>query len=60
MVALTRGNENTFTRTLLVLAFLGIMAGKLVASEYPKLILSGDHPDPSIVRDGEDYYMIQS
>lgn len=30
------------------------------AQEYPKLILAGDYPDPSIVRDGEDYYMTHS
>lgn len=30
------------------------------AQGYPKLILSGDYPDPSIMRDGEDYYMTHS
>lgn len=30
------------------------------AQEYPKAILSGDYPDPTIVRDGEDYYMTHS
>lgn len=30
------------------------------AQEYPKLILPGDYPDPSILRDGEDYYMTHS
>lgn len=30
------------------------------AQEYPKAILSGDYPDPTIVRDGKDYYMTHS
>lgn len=30
------------------------------AQAYPKLILGGDYPDPSIMRDGEDYYMTHS
>ena len=32
----------------------------LSAQEYPKLILPGDYPDPSIMRDGDDYYMTHS
>lgn len=32
----------------------------LPAQEYPKVILSGDYPDPTIVRDGADYYMTHS
>lgn len=36
------------------------MPANSVASEYPKLILPGDYPDPTIVRDGEDYYMTHS
>lgn len=30
------------------------------AQEYPKAILSGDYPDPTILRDGKDYYMTHS
>ncbi|HAR38421.1 MAG TPA: glycosyl hydrolase family 43, partial [Porphyromonadaceae bacterium] len=30
------------------------------AQEYPKTILPGDYPDPTIVRDGADYYMTHS
>ena len=26
-------------------------------AQFPVAILAGDYPDPSIVRDGEDYYM---
>ncbi len=36
------------------------MAGHLFAQEYPKVILRGDYPDPSIMREGEDYYMTHS
>lgn len=32
----------------------------LSAQEYPKVILRGDYPDPSVVRDGADYYMTHS
>jgi len=32
----------------------------IAAFDYPKVILRGDYPDPSIVRDGEDYYMTHS
>jgi len=34
--------------------------GTLSAIEYPHVILRGDYPDPSIVREGEDYYMTHS
>jgi xylan 1,4-beta-xylosidase len=29
-------------------------------SSYTNPIFAGDHPDPSILRDGEDYYMVHS
>ncbi|MFC0772134.1 family 43 glycosylhydrolase [Terrimonas alba] len=41
--------------SLLVLASLFSQA-----QEFPKAILQGDYPDPSIIRDGEDYYMTHS
>lgn len=37
-----------------------LFVGCLLAQEYPKVIFRGDYPDPSIVRDGEDYYMTHS
>lgn len=38
-----------------------LLVGQNVFSqEYPKVILRGDYPDPSIIRDGEDYYMTHS
>jgi beta-xylosidase len=45
---------------LAVIGLLGFMARNSGASEYPKLILPGDYPDPTVVRDGEDYYMTHS
>lgn len=30
------------------------------SQEYPKALLLGDYPDPTILRDGEDYYMTHS
>ncbi len=32
----------------------------LYADEYPKVILQGDYPDPTIIRDGSDFYMTHS
>jgi Beta-xylosidase len=40
--------------------FLFIISFAIRAGEYPKVILRGDYPDPSILRDGEDYYMTHS
>lgn len=33
---------------------------QIKAQEYPKVILPGDYPDPTILRDGKDYYMTHS
>ena len=30
------------------------------AKDFPKVILAGDYPDPTILRDGKDYYMTHS
>ncbi|MCX2678664.1 family 43 glycosylhydrolase [Galbibacter sp. EGI 63066] len=35
-------------------------AGKVRDSSYTNPILAGDYPDPSIFRDGDDYYMTHS
>lgn len=50
-----------FKRTLsaLMILFCFFMQN-LAALDYPKVIFRGDYPDPSIVRDGEDYYMTHS
>jgi len=50
---------NKFLKQLLISAFLmlNLMGISTLAQDYPKAILSGDYPDPSIIRDGSDYYM---
>ena len=30
------------------------------AQQFPKAIMPGDYPDPTILRDGKDYYMTHS
>lgn len=43
------------------LLFLFMLTGwVLYSQEYPKVIIKGDYADPSIVRDGNDYYMTHS
>lgn len=37
-----------------------LMVWNLSAKDFPKVILAGDYPDPSILRDGKDYYMTHS
>ncbi|RVT71993.1 beta-xylosidase [Flavobacterium sufflavum] len=44
----------------LLLSFLFCCTSTIIAQEYPKAILSGDYPDPTILRDGKDYYMTHS
>jgi beta-xylosidase len=34
--------------------------GAVHAPGYPKVIMPGDYPDPTIIRDGRDYYMTHS
>lgn len=42
-------------RKIVLLIGLILMAStSLVAQKFPKVILSGDYPDPSIMRDGKD------
>lgn len=41
------------------LAYLGITVVSLIAGE-PRVIMRGDYADPTILRDGEDYYMTHS
>lgn len=46
----------------LLLLILGLLLTAMPsqAQEYPKAILKGDYPDPSILRDGKDFYMTHS
>ena len=34
--------------------------GTGIWAQFPKAIFPGDYPDPSILRDGKDYYMTHS
>lgn len=45
--------------SILMIMFCFFMQNS-AALDYPKVILRGDYPDPSILRDGEDYYMTHS
>lgn len=46
-------------RTLLLLIFsLSLLIAR--GEKFPQAILPGDYPDPSILRDGNDYYMTHS
>lgn len=47
-------------KKLLLLILLALLAVPTDAQEYPKVILPGDYPDPTIMREGEDYYMTRS
>ena len=33
---------------------------RMCAQQFPLQIVAGDYPDPTIVRDGNDYYMTHS
>lgn len=47
-------------KKLLLFILLVYATVQAYSQEYPKVILSGDYPDPSVMRDGEDYYMTHS
>jgi len=47
-------------KQLLLLVLLSLITIRMDAQGYPKVILRGDYPDPSIMREGEDYYMTHS
>ena len=47
-------------KKLLLLVFVILTTFDIRAQAYPQVILSGDYPDPSILRDGNDYYMTHS
>ncbi len=48
--------KSFFLSALLLLT----LSSTVKAQEYPKAIFPGDYPDPTIVRDGKDYYMTHS
>ena len=47
-------------KRLLLLLCVVLTTWYVYAQTYPKAILPGDYPDPTIVRDGKDYYMTHS
>lgn len=49
-----------FSSLFLFLFFFFCLNSSVFTQEYPKVILPGDYPDPTIVRDGADYYMTHS
>lgn len=46
-------------RTVLMFAFLAAAAG-FAAQNHPQVMFAGDYADPSILRDGEDYWFTYS
>lgn len=51
--------SNFFKKAILLLVLTGFTFC-ISAQEYPRAILRGDYPDPSIMRDGDDFYMTHS
>ncbi len=45
---------------VLIIVLFAINTSMIFAQEYPRVILKGDYADPTIVRDGSDYYMTHS
>lgn len=45
---------------ILFLLMLCLMCGSVNAQQYPLPIIKGDYADPTILRDGDDYYMTHS
>ncbi|MGN1374985.1 MAG: family 43 glycosylhydrolase [Prevotella sp.] len=44
----------------ITLIFLMFFATTIMAQEFPRCIMAGDYPDPSIIREGRDFYMTHS
>ena len=47
-------------RHLLTLIFIVTIAAGALAQGFPRCILAGDYADPSIMREGRDFYMTHS
>ena len=45
---------------IITLLSLIINAAEAQNADYPRVILPGDYPDPTVIRDGSDYYMTHS
>jgi beta-xylosidase len=52
-------NSTRISKLILSLLFLCLVTtGR--AQTFPRLLLGGDYPDPSIIREGKDFYMTNS
>lgn len=49
-------NSTRISKLILSLLFL-CLATTGRAQTFPRLLLGGDYPDPSIIREGKDFYM---
>lgn len=58
-VSLGKTNKEKMKKILVILCLFAATLG-MKAQEWPKLILAGDYPDPTIMREGDDYYMTHS
>ena len=47
-------------KSLLLLGMIFVTSFSAYAQSYPRAIFEGDYPDPTIIRDGKDYYMTHS
>lgn len=47
-------------KNCILLILFACVSWQLRAQDYPKVIIPGDYADPSIMRDGKDYYMTHS
>lgn len=47
-------------KRLFFIVFCWAVVLQINAQQYPKAILPGDYPDPTVLRDGKDYYMTHS
>ena len=52
--------KHDFMKKVISLFLFFLMVWNSSAKDFPKVILAGDYPDPSILRDGKDYYMTHS
>ena len=52
-------NSTRISKLILCLLFVCLWITSR-AQTYPRLLLAGDYPDPSIIREGKDFYMTNS
>ncbi len=53
-------NSKSIITTLLLFVTLVCSAQNKSTSQFTNPLFAGDYPDPSILRDGDDYYMVHS